>query len=72
MDGGAWWATVHQVIKSQTRLSNTLAEVEQLLCIYQLAVYLPVHCKGNQSWIFTGRADAEAEAPIFWPPDVKS
>ena len=31
----------------------------------------PVHPKGNQSWIFTGRTDAEAEAPIFWPPDVK-
>ena len=30
-----------------------------------------VHPKGNQSWIFTGRADAEAETPILWPPDVK-
>ena len=28
--------------------------------------------KGNQSWIFIGRIDAEAEAPIIWPPDVKS
>ena len=32
----------------------------------------PVHPKGNQSWIFIGRADAEAETPILWPPDVKS
>ena len=32
----------------------------------------PVHPKGNQSWIFTGRTDAEAEAPILWPPDAKS
>ena len=32
----------------------------------------PVHPKGNQSWIFIGRTDAEAEAPIFWPPDTKS
>ena len=31
-----------------------------------------VHPKGNQSWIFFGRTDAEAETPIFWPPDVKS
>ena len=31
----------------------------------------PVNPKGNQSWIFTGRADAEAEAPILWPPDAK-
>ena len=32
----------------------------------------PVHPKGNQSWIFVGRTDAEAEAPIYWPPDAKN
>ena len=32
----------------------------------------PVHPKGDQSWVFTGRTDAEAETPILWPPDVKS
>ena len=32
----------------------------------------PVHPKGNQSWIFIGRTDAEAETPIVWPPDTKS
>ena len=40
----------------------------------------PLHCKeiklvnpkGNQSWIFIGRTDAEAETPILWPPDTKS
>ena len=32
----------------------------------------PVHPKGNQSWIFTGRSDAEAETPILWPPDAKN
>ena len=32
----------------------------------------PVNPKGNQSWIFIGRTDTEAEAPILWPPDVKS
>ena len=31
----------------------------------------PVHPKGDQSWIFTGRTDAEAETPILWPPDKK-
>ena len=30
----------------------------------------PVHPKGNQSWIFIGRTDAEAETPILWPPDA--
>ena len=32
----------------------------------------PVHPKGNQSWIFTGRTDTEAEIPILWPPDAKN
>ena len=32
----------------------------------------PVYPKGNQSWIFIGRTDAEAETPILWPPDVKN
>ena len=31
----------------------------------------PVHSKGDQSWVFTGRTDVEAETPILWPPDVK-
>ena len=34
--------------------------------------YQPVLPKGNQSWIFIARTDAEAETPIFWPPDVKN
>ena len=32
----------------------------------------PVHLKGDQSWVFIGRTDAEAETPILWPPHVKS
>ena len=31
----------------------------------------PVHPKGDQSWVFIGRTDAEAETPILWPCDVK-
>ena len=31
----------------------------------------PVNPKGNQPWIFTGRTNAEAEAPLLWPPDIK-
>ena len=31
----------------------------------------PVHPKGNQFWIFTGRTNVEADTPILWPPDVK-
>ena len=32
----------------------------------------PVHPEGDQSWVFIGRTDVEAETPILWPPDVKS
>ena len=32
----------------------------------------PAHPKGNQSWVFIGRTDAEAETPILWPPDAKN
>ena len=35
-------------------------------------VVQPVHPKGNQSWIFIGRTDAEVETPILWPPDAKN
>jgi len=31
-----------------------------------------VYAKGNKSWIFIGRTDAEAEAPVLWPPDEKN
>ena len=32
----------------------------------------PVHPKGDQSWVFTGRTDVETEAPILWKPDAKN
>ena len=32
----------------------------------------PVNPKGNQSWIFIGTTDGEAETPILWPPDAKN
>ena len=32
----------------------------------------PVHPKGDQSWVFIGRTDVEAETPLLWPPDAKS
>ena len=33
---------------------------------------LPVHSKGDQSWVFIGRTDVKAETPVFRPPDAKS
>ena len=35
-------------------------------------VVQPVHPKGEQSWVFIGKTDVEAEIPIIWPPDVKN
>ena len=35
-------------------------------------VIQPVHPKRDQSWVFIGRTDVEAETPILWPPDAKS
>ena len=32
----------------------------------------PVHSKGDQSWVFTGRTDAKAETPILWPPMLRT
>ena len=55
-DGEAWRAIVHGVTKSQAQLSD----------------WTETELKGNQLWIFIGRTDAEAEAPILWPPDAKS
>ena len=52
--------------QSHPQLENTL--VSPLDC----KEIQPVHSKGDQSWVFVGRTDAEAETPILWPPHGKS
>ena len=47
-------------------LENTLE------CSLDCKEIQPIHPKGNQSWVFTGRTDVEADTPILWPPDAKS
>ena len=49
-----------------SRKRKTKARVNEPLQIQ------PVHPKGDQSWMFTGRTDAETEAAILWPPDAKN
>ena len=44
----------------------------RLLSLLDCKEINPVNPKGNQSWIFIGRTDAEAETPILWPPDAKT
>ena len=73
MDREAWHAAVHEVAKSQTQLSDWTELLEKTLeSPLDFKEIQPVHPKGDQSWIFIGRTDAEAEAPILWPPDVKN
>ena len=45
---------------------------ETLKSLWDCKEIKPVNPKGNQSGIFIGRTDAEAEAPILWPPDMKN
>ena len=44
----------------------------RLLRVLDCKEIQPVHPKGDQSWVFIGRTDVEAETPILWPPHVKS
>ena len=53
-----------QLIKHEKVVPKSASQ--QLLCIK------PVHPKGDQSWVFIGRTDVEAETPTLWPPDAKS
>ena len=50
-------------------LENPLENLENPLNCKEIQA---VHPKGNQSWVFIGRTDAETEAPILWPPEVKN
>ena len=73
-------ATVHGVVKSWTQLNWgpknwcfwTVVLEKTLESPLDCKEIQPVHPKGNWSWIFIGRTDAEAETPIRWPPDVKN
>ena len=51
---------------------QTVVLEKPLKCSLDCKEIKPINPKGNQPWIFTGRTDAEAEAPILWPPDVDS
>ena len=64
MDGCESWT----VKKAEHRKIDAF----ELRCWRRLLEIQPVHPKGDQSWVFIGRADAEAETPILWPPDVKN
>ena len=54
------WSEVHWLLWINTLSPLNCKEIK------------PANPKGNQSWIFTGRPDAEAETPVLWPPDAKN
>ena len=53
-------------------LKNTVVLKKTLECPLDCKESQPVHPKGDQSWVFIGRNDAEGEVPILWPPYAKS
>ena len=53
-------------------LVNTVVLKKSLESPWDCKEIQPVHPKGDQSWVFIGRIDAEAETPVLWPPDAKS
>ena len=63
----AWHLTDHHSIFSRPSMQQF-----RILLRWLPAEIQPVHPKGNQSWIFIGRTDAEEETPILWPPDAKN
>ena len=61
------------VDKVMSLLFNMLSRLEKTLeSPLDCKEIQPVHPKGDQSWVFIGRTDVEAETPILWPPDAKS
>ena len=68
-DSWAATKTWHRQIKKKILKNNEHRESESPLDCKEVQ---PVHPKGDQSWVFIGRTDAEAETPILWPPHGKS
>ena len=61
--------------KSQSRKSQRIGHDwcwRRLLSPLDCKEIQPVHSKGDKSWVFIGRTNAEAETPILWPPHAKS
>ena len=78
MDKEAWRAVIHGVTKSRTRLSDFTftfhfhALEKTLESPLDCKEIQPVYSEGDQSWVFIGRTDVEAETPVLWPPDAES
>ena len=60
------------VKKTEHQRIDTMVLEKTLVSPLDCKEIQPVHSKGDQSWVFTGRTDVEAETPILWPPHEKS
>ena len=81
IDGKQWkqWHTLFwgapkslQMLPATMKLKDTCSLEKTLENPLDCKGMQPVHPKGDQSWVFIGRTDVEAETPILWPPDAKS
>ena len=70
MYGSESW-TIKKAEPNELMLLNVVLE-KTLESPLDCKMIQPVHPKGDQSWVFIGRTDVEAETPIIWPPDAKS
>ena len=61
---------IYQLISIIQMLHTLMSDIGTI--ILNCKEIQPVHPKGDQSWVFIGRTDVEAETPILWPPDAKS
>ena len=62
----------HEIKRCLLLGRKVLTNLDSILKSRDITLIQPVHPKGNQSWIFIGWADAEAETPMLWPPDAKN
>ena len=73
MDREAWQATIHGSRRVRYEWAYKYKKIFlNLFSPFLIKEIQPVHPKGDQSWVFIGRTDAEAETPALWPPHAKS
>ena len=67
-----WFICIHMCVYTYICSLYTYIHLIIYMCNEMSKDIQPVHLKGDQFWIFTGRTDAETETPILWPPVVKN
>ena len=63
------WGILERRVKEQSKYQ--MQSTDSMQSLMHCNEFQPVHPKADQSWVFIGRTDAEADFPILWPPDTK-